>query len=199
MTIRIRPYESSTDRTALWSLKRSFELGLGSDTGGDEKAQVYEDKLTDEYREGYLEWVDRCVEERPTAVTVAEVGRESGDERDSGRETTAHLVGYVFVLPDSFAYVWDAAVLNELFVAESHRGTGVADDLMDAAVETAREQDLPLERLVLDVDRENARARSFYRRHGFDHWGELVARSLSASLEDVGADEAEKEEEEGDE
>lgn len=60
MTIRIRPYESSTDRTALWSLKRKFELGLGSDTGGDEKAQVYQEKLTDEYREGYLEWVDRA-------------------------------------------------------------------------------------------------------------------------------------------
>nr|WP_276253415.1 GNAT family N-acetyltransferase [Halovivax sp. TS33] len=190
MTIRIRPYESSTDRTALWSLKREFELGLGSGTGGDEKAQVYREKLTDEYREGYLEWVDRCAEACPTAVTVAEAEREGsdGDEHDSGGGPTATLVGYVFVLPDSFAYVWDAAVLNELFVAESHRGTGVADDLMDAAVDTAREQDLPLERLVLDVDCENDRARAFYRRHGFDHWGELVARSLSDPDSDSSSD-----------
>jgi len=46
----------------------------------------------------------------------------------------------------------------------------------------ARQQDLPLDRLVLDVDRENGRARAFYERHGFDHWGEVVARQLSARV-----------------
>jgi ribosomal protein S18 acetylase RimI-like enzyme len=76
------------------------------------------------------------------------------------------------------AFVWDAAVLNEIYVSPEARGTGVADDLMDAAVSLAREQDLPLDRLVLDVDRENERARAFYERHGFDHWGEMVARDL---------------------
>jgi ribosomal protein S18 acetylase RimI-like enzyme len=28
------------------------------------------------------------------------------------------------------------------------------------------------------VDRENDRARAFYDRHGFEHWGEMVARKL---------------------
>jgi len=76
------------------------------------------------------------------------------------------------------AYVWDAAVLNEIYVAPEHRGTGVADDLMDAALDVAREQSLPLDRLVLDVDRENERAKAFYERHGFEHWGEMVAHDL---------------------
>ncbi|WP_254768459.1 GNAT family N-acetyltransferase [Salinilacihabitans rarus] len=160
----IRPYDPDADREGLWALKRAFELGLGAGTGGDEKARTYEDKLTDDYRAGYLEWVDRCVAEEPRAVTLA----ESGDD----------LVGYVFVLPESLSYVWDAAILNELFVREPRRGTGVADDLLEAALSVAREQDLPLDRLVLDVDEENERARAFYRRHGFEGWGEMVARKL---------------------
>ena len=55
-----------------------------------------------------------------------------------------------------------------------------ADDLwaLKAALAHAHEQDLPLDRVVLDVDRENERARAFYERHGFDHWGEMVSLDL---------------------
>jgi ribosomal protein S18 acetylase RimI-like enzyme len=49
---------------------------------------------------------------------------------------------------------------------------------MDAAIDCARGQDLPLDRMVLDVDRENDRAQAFYDRYGFEHWGEMVARDL---------------------
>ncbi|WP_227374261.1 GNAT family N-acetyltransferase [Haladaptatus halobius] len=162
----IRPYDAddASDAKELWKLKRGFELGLGNGTGGDEKATVYAEKLTDEYREEYGEWVERCVTHDERCVTVADAGDG--------------LAGYVFVLPDDFAFVWDAAVLNEIFVHPDHRGTGVADELMDAAVDLARDQNLPLDRLVLDVDRENDRARAFYDRHGFEHWGEMVARKL---------------------
>jgi GNAT superfamily N-acetyltransferase len=88
------------------------------------------------------------------------------------------LDGYLFLLPERLAFVWDAAVLNEVYVRPERRGTGLADALMERAVAHARGQDLPLDRLVLDVDRENERARSFYDRHGFAHWGEMVARDL---------------------
>ncbi|MFB6123643.1 MAG: N-acetyltransferase family protein [Haloferacaceae archaeon] len=159
----VRPYEP-TDAEALWALKRAFERGIGAETGGDEKGAVYEAKLTDEYRADYLDWVERCVEEEPRCVAVADDG--------SGLE------GYVFVLPASMAMIWDAAVVNELFVAPAYRGTGVADDLLDAALDVGRDQDLPLDRVVLDVDAENDRARAFYERHGFTHWGEMVARDL---------------------
>ena len=180
----IRPYES-LDAAALWARKRGFELGLGAGTGGADKATKYEGKLDDDYRREWLAWVDRCVDEEPRSVTVAvdDAGGEgsaSGDATaDLGEETPeTALAGYVFVLPESHRFVWDAAVLNEIFVAPAHRGTGVADDLMAAAVDLARDQDLPLDRLVLDVDRENDRAQAFYERHGFDHWGEMVAREL---------------------
>ncbi|WP_440989184.1 GNAT family N-acetyltransferase [Haloarchaeobius baliensis] len=165
----VRPYDAETDREALWQAKRAFELGLGSGTGGDDKQAKYEDKLTDEYRESWFAWVDRCVAEDERCVLV-----EPADDDDSADA----LAGYVFVLPEELAHVWDAAVLNELWVAPANRGTGLADDLVDEAVAFARSQDLPLDRLVLDVDRENERAKAFYERHGFAHWGEMVAREL---------------------
>ncbi|MFB6155442.1 MAG: N-acetyltransferase family protein [Haloferacaceae archaeon] len=161
--MEVRPYDA-TDRDDLWELKRGFELGLGTGTGGDDKAAKYERKLTDDYRADYLDWVERCVDEEERSVTVADDG---GD-----------VVGYVFVLPDSMSFIWDAAVLNEIYLDPPYRGTGVADDLMEAALELARDQSLPLDRLVLDVDRENDRAQAFYERWGFAHWGEMVARDL---------------------
>ena len=160
----VRPFERS-DADALWGLKRGFETGLGTGTGGDGKAEAYEAKLTDDYRSRWLSWVDDCTAEAADCVTVAENGGGS-------------LAGYAFVLPESLAFVWDAAVLNEIYVDPDARGTGVADDLMDAALSAARGQDLPLDRMVFDVDRENGRARAFYERYGFEGWGEMVAREL---------------------
>ena len=171
----IRSYDTDTDRDALWELKRGFELGIGADTGGEEKGAVYEEKLTAEYRERWLAWVDRCVDEDPDSVLVAVDEAAAAENSENGE---GDVVGYAFVLPESLAFVWDAAILNEIFVAPDYRGTGVADALMNAAVESARAQDLPLDRMVLDVDRENDRAQAFYERYGFEHWGEMVARDL---------------------
>ncbi|WP_348611113.1 GNAT family N-acetyltransferase [Halobaculum rarum] len=190
----VRPYRAG-DADELWTLKRGFETGLGAGTGGEEKAATYEAKLTDEYRRRWLEWVDRCVDEQASTVTVAEAGGDTAvtggaaeDDADHAADDSAagdgsdidasNLAGYVFVLPESLSFVWDAAVLNEVYVRPEYRGTGVADGLMDAALSTAREQDLPLDRMVLDVDRENERAQAFYDRYGFEHWGEMVARDL---------------------
>jgi len=166
----VRPYDSETDAEGLYRCKLAFERGLGENTGGDEKAAAYERKLTGGYRERWLDWVDRCVDGDERCVTVA-----VGGDATAGRPG---VVGYVFVLPERLAMVWDAAVINELYVAPEHRGTGVADDLMAAAVELAGDQDLPLDRIVLDVDPANERARAFYDRHGFTDWGELIARPL---------------------
>jgi ribosomal protein S18 acetylase RimI-like enzyme len=159
----VREYEPA-DADALWRLKQAFERGLGTGTGGNEKAAVYEDKLDDTYREAYLEWVGRCLTEDRRSVQVA--------VRDD------EIVGYVFVLPEFLAYIWDAAVLNEIYVDPDYRGAGIGDELMEAALAYARDQDLPLDRMVLDVDRENDRAQGFYDRWDFEHWGELVARDL---------------------
>lgn len=156
-----RPYDSDRESAALWELKERFERELGALDGG-EKAKTYEEKLTEKYRKRYLDWVEWCTERDARCVTVA--------------ETADGLAGYVFVLPEELAMIWDSAVLNELYVREPHRGTGLSDDLMEAAIECAREQDLPTDRITLDVDAGNERASGVYRRHGFEPWGELLAR-----------------------
>ncbi|MFW6004370.1 MAG: N-acetyltransferase family protein [Halodesulfurarchaeum sp.] len=162
----VRAYEAE-DAAVLWDLKRGFERGLGEGTGDDAKATRYEAKLDESYRESYLDWVDRCLAEEPRAVQLVE------------REGT--VVGYVFLLPESLSFIWDGAVLNELYVLPEFRGEGLGGELVSAALDVAREQDLPLDRLLLDVDRANERARAFYERHGFEHWGEMLARELSGS------------------
>jgi ribosomal protein S18 acetylase RimI-like enzyme len=161
--VTVRPY-ASEDADALWALKRAFELELATGTGDAGKTARYEAKLTDDYRRRYRAWVERCVDEEPACVQVA--------------VTDGTVVGYVFLLPASLAMIWDAAVLNEVYVRPPVRGSGAADALLSAAVARARTQDLPLDRLVLDVDPANERARAFYDRHGFKPWGELVARPL---------------------
>ncbi|ADE03691.1 GNAT family N-acetyltransferase [Haloferax volcanii] len=172
--VEVRPYEPG-DAAAFWELKRGFELGLGAGTGGDDKLSTYEAKLTDDYRERYLSWVERCATDDPGCVVVAEAVSDGGQ---SGKSEDATLVGYAFALPEEMTFIWDAAVLNELFLDADYRGSGAADELMDAVLAHARSQDLPLDRIVLDVDEANGRARAFYERYGFDHWGELVARDL---------------------
>jgi ribosomal protein S18 acetylase RimI-like enzyme len=180
-SVTLRAYEPEADRAALWAAKTDFETALG-DAGGDAKAASYADKLTEAYRERWLAWVDRCVADRAACVTVADAREGAGEAVDSAageRDASGgDLVGYVFVLPERLAFVWDAAVVNELYVAPAHRGTGVADELLSAAVDVARRQDLPLDRLLLDVDPDDARAAAFYERHGFEPWGEILARPL---------------------
>ncbi|EMA57447.1 GCN5-related N-acetyltransferase [Halorubrum distributum JCM 13561] len=194
MSVELRPYDRERDADGLYELKLAFERGLGENTGGDEKAAAYEGKLTDAYRERWLDWVDRCVDADPRCVTVAvderaddgeadagdaDAGDADAGDADAGDEPEAEaVVGYVFVLPERTAMIWDAAVLNEIYVAPDYRGTGVADDLIDAALALAADQDLPLDRIVLDVDPTNERAKGFYDRHGFEPWGEMVARPL---------------------
>lgn len=159
----IRRYDHDQDWTALWQLKRAFERELGA-AGTGSKATRYEGKLTDDYRKRYRGWVARCLADSPGCIQLALVAGEP--------------VGYVFVLPERYAMIWDAAVLNELYLDPAHRGEGHADDLLAAALELVREQSLPMDRLVLDVDPDNERARAFYDRHGFEAWGELVVRPL---------------------
>ncbi|PSP74079.1 GNAT family N-acetyltransferase [Halobacteriales archaeon QS_3_64_16] len=173
--MHVRAYEQR-DGPALWELKERFERELGA-LGGEEKSTDYDGKLTAEYRERYIEWVDRCNECDPGCVLLAE-SEDEPSATNTENEPVTSLAGYAFVLPADLSLIWDAAVLNELYVREGDRGEGVADALLEGALDHARGQDLPLDRIVLDVDGGNDRAGAFYRRHGFSNWGEMVAREL---------------------
>ncbi|MFO7926725.1 MAG: N-acetyltransferase family protein [Halobacteriota archaeon] len=162
----LRPYDpnAEADRRTLWELKTAFETELGEMADNEPKAATYGAKLTDRYRSRWLSWVDRCIEDDKRCLLFA--------VEDCG------AVGYIFLLPERLAFIWDSAVVNELYVVETRRGDGVADALLGRAIEIAAEQELPLDRLLLDVSHDNSRARRFYERHGFKPWGEIVAKDL---------------------
>lgn len=61
------------------------------------------------------------------------------------------------------------AMLTSVYVSPEHRGLGVADDLLDAAITAALELGAGV--LELGVHEENARAQRFYEKHGFSVTG----------------------------
>jgi GNAT superfamily N-acetyltransferase len=76
-------------------------------------------------------------------------------------ERTGRVVGYAHVLPNPEADApAGSSLLDSIYVTEEVAGTGVADALMDAAVEHARASSHSV--LTLWVRRENGRARRFY-------------------------------------
>ena len=63
-----------------------------------------------------------------------------------------------------------AIELHRLYVHVRVKGTGVAQNLMDEAMDWARTQGAPA--LYLSVWENNHRAQSFYKSYGFEHVGE---------------------------
>ena len=79
------------------------------------------------------------------------------------------LVGYAAASVESSAPVFaagDRLHVGELYVREPYRGEGVAGDLLDRVDRTAAARGC--ERVTLDVDVGNERARAFYEKRGFD-------------------------------
>jgi ribosomal protein S18 acetylase RimI-like enzyme len=67
--------------------------------------------------------------------------------------------------------VWtgtDDCCLEDLFVEADVRGSGLGRELVDAALERARERGCT--RMVLDANEANAPAQALYRSVGFDSW-----------------------------
>lgn len=62
----------------------------------------------------------------------------------------------------------DEALLTRMFVASSHRGTGLAQAIFDALF--ARARALGYAWVVLDVNRESARAIRFYEKQGMERF-----------------------------
>ncbi|QGH69907.1 tRNA (guanosine(37)-N1)-methyltransferase TrmD [Pseudactinotalea sp. HY158] len=71
--------------------------------------------------------------------------------------------------------------LNKVYVLPEHHGSGVADRLLEAAIEGAAAAGMA--RLWLGVNQRNARAQAFYRRHSFAVAGERTF-TVGARVED---------------
>ncbi|MEJ0060539.1 MAG: GNAT family N-acetyltransferase [Terricaulis sp.] len=76
-----------------------------------------------------------------------------------------------------------ALELHRLYVEAAEKGAGIAQSLMDEALDWARKQGAPA--IYLSVWENNARAQRFYRRYGFQHVGEhgfMVGRMRDRDL-----------------
>jgi ribosomal protein S18 acetylase RimI-like enzyme len=159
--VHIRPLpadEGAAQRFAeeLWlpyhrDLEAAVEAhSLVDDVPLDEEVEFRLDRLESD---SYRAWV--AVEGEPTDAPLAEV------ERD--------FVGFVTVEVDECPPVFDRPdrlKIGDFYVRESQRGAGLARDLLERAVEYAREADIP--ELSLDVDADNERALAFYEKVGFE-------------------------------
>ena len=90
-------------------------------------------------------------------------------------ELTGLLLTGVDECPDPFDRP-DRLVVGDLYVAEEHRGTGLADRLMERAERDARERGCG--QLRLDVDVDNERAMAFYEKQGFEPYRKQLTRCV---------------------
>jgi GNAT superfamily N-acetyltransferase len=87
------------------------------------------------------------------------------------------VVGLVsIVLYKTLLHAGGTALINELVVAEGVRGRGIGGKLVEAAISEARR--LGMDEVEVGTEIENAAARSFYRRVGFDREYVLLGMEL---------------------
>ena len=71
-----------------------------------------------------------------------------------------------------------------VYVAPSHRGSGLARQMLDAVAAWARGE-AGLDRLHLYVHEHNPRAAAFYRRYGFTETGATMPYDLDPSTDEI--------------
>lgn len=104
----------------------------------------------------------------PQEVSVAvDDGRPA--EVEEVEEGEGRFVGFVTTDIDEAPTVFDRPdrlVVDDIYVREPYRGTGLARELMAHAADRARAAGCP--ELALDVDADNPRAAAFYEKLGFE-------------------------------
>ncbi|WP_435128647.1 GNAT family N-acetyltransferase [Halobaculum sp. D14] len=97
------------------------------------------------------------------------VAVDDAPDRADPADSQADPVGFITTDVDEAPTVFDRPdrlLICDIYVDESRRGTGLADELVEQATARARERGCA--ELTLDVDVDNDRARAFYERLGFE-------------------------------
>ncbi|WP_160135037.1 GNAT family N-acetyltransferase [Halococcus salsus] len=162
MEIRRLPAEEAAVRRyaeELWlPYNRELETVVESHVLADDVALV--DEL--------VPWALDKIETTDYRIAVAIDAETSGTDDDFA-EIDGDLLGFIATnlgeSPSIFEWP-DRLLVNELYVREPYRGTGLAHDLMERARSRADEEGCT--ELVLDVDVDNERALAFYEKVGFE-------------------------------
>lgn len=109
------------------------------------------------------------VESESYRILVAIDPAIDGEEDQDIAVVDGDLVGFIATGVDEAPDVFDRPdrlLIGDLYVREEYRGDGLAEDLVERAVDRAREEGYP--ELTLHVDVENGRAIGFYEKLGFE-------------------------------
>jgi diamine N-acetyltransferase len=122
-----------------------------------------------------------------SGFTIGDWEAHLGDPAYSFRvaEADGQPVGYAKLGPLKPANAADSSglLLDQLYVAKEHHGSGIARALMDWVVEEARRRGAAA--LYLTVFTDNHRARRFYERYGFESAGRYDFMVGSQADEDI--------------
>ncbi|WP_405727092.1 GNAT family N-acetyltransferase [Streptomyces sp. NBC_01537] len=152
-------YEIRAKRPDEWELNRELRLaGLKDPASSVAFVNTYETEAA------FTEEVWRSRGETPAFVAVDEAGVWVGTV------TVLVEVGEEYPVPQTH--------LVGVFVRPEFRGSGLAEDLLRAAVDWSFELPEKVDRVRLWVHEENARAQAFYGRLGFTRTGGAMAFPL---------------------
>ncbi|GAB3417157.1 hypothetical protein GCM10027435_15540 [Haloparvum alkalitolerans] len=126
--------------------------------------------LLEEGRRGWVAVGETGTQEPPTDGRLADDFPPNAD-----------LAGFVLTGVDACPDVFDRPdrlVIGDIYVAEPHRGSGLANRFVERAAADAREEGCP--ELRLDVDVDNERALAFYEKAGFSDYRKQLTMSADA-------------------
>ncbi|AGN02512.1 GCN5-like N-acetyltransferase [Salinarchaeum sp. Harcht-Bsk1] len=101
------------------------------------------------------------------------------EDPDAIAEESADLAGFVAIERQTASPVFDRpdrVVVDDLYVRERHRGTGLARELVDLGVAEADAHDC--DEVTLEVDVDNDRAIAFYEKLGFEPYRQTMVLSV---------------------
>ncbi|MBD7952419.1 GNAT family N-acetyltransferase [Oerskovia rustica] len=144
---------------------------------GSDPAAVAEHIRTQLSPERFVAWTASADHALLVAESPGSPGSPDGAAEAGGADASdgaGDLVGYALLVrgvpddADIVAVVGDEPTveLSKIYVHPSSQGTGVASDLMRAALDAAPAL-VPDRAVWLGTNGENARAQAFYRKHGF--------------------------------
>lgn len=187
---RLSPADDAAVRRYAAELWLPYHRDLAASTAAHALADRPEEELVTaetEYRLGLLrESADRRLWVLATDAGAApnDVDVDALDPEDPAPPGTPDadrdLVAFVSTSVDDCPEVFDRPdrlVVGDIYVAETYRGTGLADRLVERAIADAREQDCG--ELRLDVDVDNDRALAFYEKRGFEPYRKQLTRDVA--------------------
>lgn len=176
MDIRRVPAEESAVRRYVEDLWFPYQRDLEAVVDGFALADDVDPAEEVAFR---LDKLESGGQELLVAVAPADEAEPDRGVADADGDLVGMVVTGVDEAPSAFDRP-DRVVVCELYVEEDHRGTGLAERLVDRAVERAREEGCP--EVALDVDVGNERAMRFYDKLGF----ETARRRMRVDTDELG-------------